>query len=455
MDFFICAKPSLVAFFANDFMTLNFWRSIMTILEQARSGNITDVMKTIAHNEGVSPEQIRQAIADGNTVILNSRQPVAIGKKLITKVSASVGLYEKNDTIQGEMLKIKAALKAKTDTIMDLSVRGDIDDMRSTVLNSIDCPVGTLPLYQALHDAEEKYGSALKMTADDFFEVMEKQASEGVSFMALHCGTTMEVVKQAKEDHRIDPLVSYGGSHLIGWMIHNQCENFLFTQFDRVLSICHRYDVVLSFADGMRPGCIADSLDRPQVQEILILGNLVKRAREAGVQVMVKGPGHVPLDEIETTVKLQKKLCHDAPYFVFGCLPTDSAVSMDHISSAIGGAIASFYGADFLCIVTPAEHIGMPDADDVFTGVIASRIAAHAGDVAKGHPDAIAWDREMSVSRRELDWQHQIELSIDPETTERMWKERSSNFSSECSMCGDYCALKIVTKYLHDEREVI
>ncbi|MGL4606476.1 MAG: phosphomethylpyrimidine synthase ThiC [Eubacteriaceae bacterium] len=427
----------------------------MTILEKAKAGEITEEMVYVAEKEGVSPEFICKGIASGEMVLLKSHreniQPVAVGKCLYTKVSSSIGMYKATDTIEGEMEKIAQAVKAKTDTIMDLSVQGDIRGMREKLLSTSDRPVGTLPLYQALAVAHEKYGTALDMKPEDFFETMEEQAAAGVSFLALHCGTTLDVIQRAKEENRIDPLVSYGGSHLIGWMLYNHVENPLFSQFERVLEICKKYDVVLSFADGMRPGCIADSLDGPQVHELVILGGLVKKARAAGVQVMVKGPGHVPLDEIETTIKLQKKLCGNAPYFVFGCLPTDSGLGSDHITSAIGGAIASYYGADFLCYVTPAEHIGMPTKEEVYQGVIASRIAAHAGDVAKEHPGALAWDLSMSVARRELKWKRQIELAIDSETAEKMWKARSTNFSSECSMCGDYCAMKIVGKYLRAE----
>lgn len=429
----------------------------MTILEKARAGEITEEMIFVAEKEGIDPEVIRQGVATGHIVILKSSRkninPVAVGNGLITKVSASVGMYELEDTIEGEMEKITSAIKAKTDTLMDLSVRGPINKMREKVLSTVDRPVGTLPLYQTLAVAQEKYGTALDMTPDDMFEMMEQHASEGVSFLALHCGTTMDVINRAKEEGRIDPLVSYGGSHLIGWMVHNQCENPFFTQYDRVLEICKKYDVVLSFADGMRPGCIADSLDGAQVHELVILGGLVKKARAAGVQVMVKGPGHVPLDQIQTTVQLQKQLCGGAPYFVFGCLPTDSGAGSDHVTGAIGGAIASYYGADFLCYVTPAEHIGMPNADDVYMGVMATRIAAHAGDVGKGHPGAIAWDHDMSVARRELKWKKQLQLSIDPETATKVWKDRSTNFSSECSMCGDFCAMKIVAQYLRDENQ--
>ena len=427
----------------------------MTILESAKAGLITPEMELCAQDEQVSPEFIRSGVADGTIVVLKSSRPnirpVAVGKGMTTKVSASVGMYEEYDTPEGELAKIDKALRAGTDTIMDLSVRGDIRGLREQVLSRSKIPVGTLPIYQTLYDTEQKYGSSFDMTAQDMLDTIEEQAAEGVSFLAMHPATTQAVVKTSKEEGRLDPLVSWGGSHLIGWMVLHHEENPLFIHFDEIIEICRRHDVVLSFADGMRPGCIADSLDSAQVQELVIIGTLVRRARERGVQVMVKGPGHVPLDEIETTVKLMKKLCHNVPYFVFGCLPTDRAEGCDHITSAIGGAIASYYGADFLCYVTPAEHIGMPDAADVYEGVMASRIAAHAGDVAKGHPGALAWDREMSVARREMNWKKQFEMSIDPERAERMWRERSTSFTSECTMCGKYCAIKIVERYLRPD----
>ncbi|MGI6109999.1 MAG: phosphomethylpyrimidine synthase ThiC [Eubacteriaceae bacterium] len=427
----------------------------MTILESAKAGIITPEMEICAQDEQVSPEFIRAGIADGSIVVLKSSRenihPVAVGKGMTTKVSASVGMYEPQDTPEGELAKIDAALRAGTDTIMDLSVRGDIRGLREQVLSQSKIPVGTLPIYQTLWDTEQKYGTNFDMTAEDMLATIEEQAEEGVSFLAMHPATTLDVIRTSKEEGRLDPLVSWGGSHLIGWMLLHYQENPLYTHFDRIIEICHKNDVVLSFADGMRPGCIDDSLDSAQVMELVIIGTLVRRAREKGVQVMVKGPGHVPLDEIETTVKLMKKLCHNVPYFVFGCLPTDRAAGADHVTSAIGGAVASYYGADFLCYVTPAEHIGMPDNSDVYEGVMASRIAAHAGDVAKGHPGALAWDRKMSEARRSMNWKRQFDLSIDPERAERMWRERSTSFTSECTMCGKYCAVKIVERYLRPE----
>ena len=428
----------------------------MTLLELAKAGKITEEMEYVAKNEEVTSEYIRKGVAEGTIVILNSPRenikPIAVGKGMFTKVNASIGLYEEDDTIESEMKKVEYALKAHTDTIMDLSVRGDIKAMREQVLSTVSCPVGTLPIYETLNEAAIKYNSPLDMTIEDMLATIEEHAKQGVSFVALHPATLLSVVYKAKEEKRVDPLVSYGGSHLIGWMIYHEKENPLYENFDKILEICKKYDVVLSFADGMRPGTVMDSLDGAQVEELVILGSLVRRAREANVQVMVKGPGHVMLDQIETTVKLQKKLCLNAPYFVFGCLPTDTAVGNDHITSAIGGAIAGYAGADFLCYVTPAEHIGMPNCDEVYTGVMASRMAAHAADVGKRKPAAVKWDRDISVARRAMDWETQFKLAIDPETARRMYKERSGEFTSECTMCGKYCAMKIVEKYFRESK---
>ncbi|RBP59908.1 phosphomethylpyrimidine synthase [Alkalibaculum bacchi] len=429
----------------------------MTILESAKKRIITDEMKQVAIIEGVSEEFIRRGIANGEIVILKSKNhvkavPVAVGAGLSTKVSASVGMYDKNDTVANELDKIFTAVSAGADTIMDLSVINDIDTMRRTALTTITKPMGSLPLYQAMAEAKKKKGSSLEMTIEDLFEVIERHAIDGIDFLALHCGTTMEVVNRVKKEGRLDPLVSYGGSRLIGWMIHHNVENPLYENFDRLLEIAYKYDIVLSFADAMRPGCTQDSLISSQIQEYIVLGDLITRARDAGVQVMVKGPGHVPIDQIETTVKIQKSLCKGAPYFVFGPLVTDTAVGYDHISAAIGGAISAYAGADFICYVTSAEHIGLPSKEQVHQGVIAARIAAHAADIAKGNEKAVTWDLEMSKARKNLDWDKQIALSIDPECARQVWTERSDDFSSECTMCGKYCAMKIVSKFLSKEK---
>jgi len=426
---------------------------MVTKLESALQGLITPEMEQVADQEGVAPEFIRQGVAEGNIVIPRNILhdgivPVAIGTGLKTKVSASVGLYGSTGDIAAEVAKIKAAVQAGTNAIMDLSVSGDIDAMRQETLAATPTPVGTLPLYQALAEAAGKHGSTTKMEVEGLFDVIQRQAAGGVDFLALHCGTTMDVVERAKKEGRIDPLVSYGGSHLIGWMVHNQRENPLYENYDRVLEIARKYDVTVSLADGMRPGCLADSLDGAQVQELVMLGEMVRRAREAGVQVMVKGPGHVPVDQLKATVTLQKRLCKGAPYFVFGPVVTDIAAGYDHISAAVGGAISAWAGAEFLCYVTAAELLGLPGVDQVREGVFAARIAAHAADLAKNLPGAAEWDLEISRARKELDWEKQIKLSIDPERARQLKKERSGDSSSGCAMCGKYCAMEVVSKYL-------
>lgn len=426
---------------------------LMSLLMSARKGIVTPEMEQVADQEGVSAEIIGQGVAEGKIVILRNLQrpnvvPVGIGNGLRTKVSASVGLYGNQADIGVEVKKIKAAVEAGTDAIMELSVSGDIDAMRREALATTSTPVGTLPLYQAMAEASVKYGSSTEMKVEELFEVIERQAADGVDFLALHCGTTMSVVERARKDGRIDPLVSYGGSHLIGWMLHNQRENPLYEHYDRVLEIARKYDVTVSLADGMRPGCLADSLDGPQVEELVILGELVRRAREAGVQIMVKGPGHVPLNQLKATITLQKSLCKGAPYFVFGPVVTDIAAGYDHISAAIGGAISAWAGAEFLCYVTPAEHLGLPDINQVREGVIAARIAAHAADLARGLPGAENWDLEISRARKNMDWKKQIALAVDPARAGQVRKERSDDFESECTMCGKYCAMEVVSQYL-------
>lgn len=425
----------------------------MTQLLSARAGEITPEMRQVADRERVEPEIIRQGVAAGTIVIPRNKGrrniiPTGIGAGLKTKVSASAGIYGEQGSIGAEIEKIRSAVGAGTDAIMDLSVSGDIDAMRREALAATTTPVGTLPFYQAVAEAGRKHGSPAKMEVEELFEVIERQASDGVDFLALHCGTTMETVECARRDGRVDPLVSYGGSHLIGWMIRNRQENPLYEHYDRVLAIARKYDVTVSLADGMRPGAVADSLDGPQVRELVVLGELVRRAREAGVQVMVKGPGHVPLNHLKATVTLQKSLCKGAPYFVFGPVVTDIAAGYDHISAAIGGAISAWAGAEFLCYVTASEHIGLPDAAQVREGVVAARIAAHAADLAKGLPGAADWDLELSKARKDLDWEKQIALAIDPQQAEHIKKTRNNEVVRGCAMCGKYCAMEVVSEYL-------
>jgi phosphomethylpyrimidine synthase len=330
---------------------------------------------------------------------------------------------------------------------MDLSTGGDIPAIRRAIIGASNRAIGTVPIYQAGVRAIQEYGAIVKMTADGIFQAIEDNARDGVDFVTVHCGVTQSAIARLKQQGRVTDVVSRGGAFTVGWMLHNECENPLYEQYDRLLDIAREYDVTLSLGDGMRPGSLADATDRTQIEELLTLGELVQRAQEAGVQVMVEGPGHVPLNQIETNVKLQKAICKGAPFYVLGPLVTDIAAGYDHITSAIGGAVAGMYGADFLCYVTPSEHLAIPDVDDVREGVIVCRIAAHAADIAKGVRGAMERDRQMSLARKKLDWEGQAKHALDPEKVRRVHGQRATT-GAACSMCGKYCAMELVGQYL-------
>ncbi len=429
----------------------------MTQLEQARRGTVTGQMLTVAERERLDADFIRAGVADGSIVIpANVRhthlEPCGIGKGLRTKVNANIGTSSDYGDVDTELAKLIAAESGLTDTVMDLSTGGDIGAIRRAVLAATSLPLGTVPLYQAAIESIDKYGSIVAMPVDYLFNVIEQQAREGVDFMTVHCGVTRNAVERLKKSPRVTDVVSRGGAFTIGWMLHNGKENPLYEYYDRLLDIAREYDVTLSLGDGLRPGSLADASDRPQIEELLTIGELVERSREAGVQVMVEGPGHVPLDQITANVKLQKVVCKGAPFYVLGPLVTDVAAGYDHISCAIGGAIAAGAGADYLCYVTPSEHLSLPDPDDVREGVVATRLAAHAGDIVKGVKGAFEWDRAMSQARKSLDWEKQIELSIDPATASRGRSQHDTR-GSGCSMCGEYCAMELVARYLGGRRE--
>jgi phosphomethylpyrimidine synthase len=373
--------------------------------------------------------------------------PCGIGTGLSTKVNANIGTSSDFGSVATELEKLRVAVTAGADTVMDLSTGGDISAVRRAIMAASSLPIGTVPVYQAGIAAIDKHGAIVKMSADDIFAAIEEHARDGVDFITVHCGVTQSAIARLKRQGRVADVVSRGGAFLIGWMLHNERENPLYEQYDRLLEIALKFDVTLSLGDGMRPGCLADATDRPQVEELITLGELVKRAGEAGVQAMVEGPGHLPLNQIETNVRLQKAICQGAPFYVLGPLVTDIAAGYDHITGAIGGAVAAAAGADFLCYVTPSEHLAIPDIDDVRQGVIASRIAAHAADIVKGVKGAAEKDRQMSLARKRLDWAAQARLSLDPERSCRVHRERSSN-SPACSMCGPYCAMELVERYL-------
>jgi len=424
-----------------------------TQLERARAGEITPEMVEIAREEGISPEELCERVAKGEVVIprnVNHKhaRPCGIGKGLRTKVNANIGTSPDMASLENELKKLKAAIEAGADTVMDLSTGGDLDAIRRAILRESTVPVGTVPIYQAAVEVVGSGRPLREMTPDDLFSVIEKHCADGVDFITVHCGLTRSALQKLIDQGRVMDVVSRGGSFLVGWMLQNDAENPLYEGFDRLLEIARKYDVTLSLGDGMRPGCLADATDRAQVEELIVLGELQKRAVEAGVQVMIEGPGHLPLNEIAANVLLEKKLCNGAPFYVLGPVVTDIAPGYDHLVSAIGGAIAAAAGADFLCYVTPSEHLGLPDVEEVRQGVIAARIAAHAADIAKGIKGALEWDLEMAKARKALDWERQISLAIDPETARRIRESKPSSGSDVCSMCGEFCAVKNLRKFL-------
>lgn len=424
----------------------------MTQLELAMQGVVSPQMKSVAELEGLEAEFVRQGVADGTIAIpANIRHPglvpCGIGQGLRTKVNANIGTSSDYGSIDTELEKLRVAVDCGADTVMDLSTGGDITAVRQAIIGATGLAVGTVPIYQAAIEAIEKYGAIVKMTADDLFAVIEEQARDGVDFMTVHCGVTRQAIARLKQQGRVTDVVSRGGAFLIGWILHNERENPLYEQYDRLLEIAREFDVTLSLGDGLRPGSLADATDRAQIEELLTLGELVERARRVGVQVMVEGPGHVPLNQIETNIHLEKAVCKGAPFYVLGPLVTDIGAGYDHITGAIGGAIAAAAGADFLCYVTPAEHLGLPDAEDVRQGVIASRIAAHAADIVKGVKGAAEWDRKMSIARKKLDWEEQARLSIDPERSRQVHRRHVPS-GTACSMCGQFCAMDFVEKFL-------
>ena len=420
-----------------------------TLKELAKEGVITPEMEACAKAEGVSPDYIREGIAQGTIVLCKNKKsnltkPCAIGKGLKTKVNVNIGTSKDRVNIEEELKKLEIAIRYGADAVMDLSTGGDLDEIRRVIRENCPLPLGTVPIYQAALEAVEIHKkSMVQMTVSEIFKVIEKQAEQGVDFMTVHCGITREGLERLKNKERVLGVVSRGGSFIIEWMVYNNKENPLYEYFDELLEIARAYDITLSLGDGLRPGCLADATDAPQIHELIILGELTLRAWDKGVQVMIEGPGHVPINQIEANVLLQKRLCHGAPFYVLGPLPTDIAPGYDHLVSAIGGAIAGSAGADFLCYVTPAEHLRLPTLEDVKEGLIAGKIAAHIADLAKGVKGAWEWDLEMAKARAELDWERQIELSIDPEKARRYRMEGGISRSKACTMCGEYCAIKV------------
>jgi phosphomethylpyrimidine synthase len=423
-----------------------------TRIELAREGIITDEIKQVALDEGVEPERLSQDVAEGFTVISRNAnhdiKPIGIGRGLRTKINANIGTSRDRISLDEEMQKLDVLMQYGADAVMDLSTGGPIKDIRKLLLRKSSIAVGTVPIYEAVAKTAEEKGSIAKMSVDDLFNIIESHAEEGVDFVTVHCGLTRKTIDILREDGRILDIVSRGGAFLVEWMVYNDQENPLYEHYDRLLEMSKKYDLTLSLGDAARPGCLADATDRTQIDELTTLGELRDRAVKEGVQVIIEGPGHVPLNQVELNIKMQKEICKGAPFYVLGPLVTDIGMGYDHISAAIGGAIAGAAGADFLCYVTPSEHIRLPNIEDVKEGVIASKIAAHAADIAKGVNGAMDIDIEMAKRRKALDWNGQIELSFNPERVKQWRSEVPPTESEVCSMCGEFCAIKTVEEAL-------
>ena len=425
----------------------------MTQMDDARKGIITQEMKSVAKIENVDEEFIRKSIANGTIVIPNnvgrSANPVGIGAGLRTKVNATIGTSTDINDVDMEVEKAKIAMENKADTLMELSIGGDLDAIRKTILSVTDLPVGSVPVYQAAVESIRKNGAAIYMEEDSMFKAIETQAKDGIDFMAIHCSVNKETLKRLKRQGREGGLVSRGGAFISAWMVHNELENPLYKNYEYVLEIAKEYDFALSLANVMRAGAIADSTDRAQIQELIILGELVDQAREVGVQTIIEGPGHIPLKEIPTNVMVQKKLCRGAPFYMLGPIVTDIAPAYDHIVSSIGAAQSAAAGADFICYVTPAEHLALPGPEDVKEGVIATRIGAYVGDMAKGiHNGEL--DLVMANARKKLDWEGQYAAAICPSDARSIREAKPPEDPDTCTMCGSYCAIKLVNEWLDD-----
>ncbi len=430
-------------------------------MKAAKNGNTTEEMEFVAVNEQVDLDFIKRGIKKGRIIIPKSNRrelnpPIGIGKGLLVKINANVGSSKTVCNIDEELEKAKIAVKYGADTVMDLSTgvtESDIRTIRKQIINELNVPIGTVPIYQTALRAIEKKGAIIHMDEDDMFNVIEEQAKEGVDFFTIHVGVTRDIVNHLVDHPRTMGVVSRGGTFLASWILEHEMENPFNRRYDYLLEMAQEYDFTLSLGDGLRPGCIFDSTDYAQIQELLEISKLVKRAWKADVQVMVEGPGHIPANEIERNIKLQKSLCDEAPFYVLGPLVTDIAPGYDDIVSAIGGTIAGLAGADYLCYVTPSEHLGLPTKEEVKRGVIASKIAAHAVNIAKYGRKASNWDYKMDIARKNLDWEGMIQHSIDPELAREVHYRNGNKIDDNvCSMCGEFCAIKLLKDTLEKKK---
>lgn len=419
-----------------------------TQMDAARKGILTNQMKEVAEIESIDTNTLLSSIAQGTIIIPANKnhlnlKPAGIGTGLKTKVNVNLGISKDCRDIDKEMKKVEYALALKADAIMDLSCFGRTRDFRKKLIEISHAMIGSVPIYDVIGFHEK----ALKdISSDDIFEVVETHAKDGVDFITIHAGLTQSVAQKIKSKKRLTNIVSRGGSLLFSWMAFHGCENPFYEHFDRLLSICQQYDVTLSLGDGCRPGSIHDATDAVQIEELIVLGELTQAAWEKNVQVMIEGPGHMALNEIAANVLLEKKLCHQAPFYVLGPIVTDVAPGYDHITSAIGGAIAASEGADFLCYVTPAEHLRLPDLDDMKQGIIATRIAAHAADIVKNVNGARLWDNSISQARKELNWKKMFELAMDPEKAKNYRASSVPEHEDTCTMCGKMCAVRTMNQ---------
>ncbi|MBQ6444388.1 MAG: phosphomethylpyrimidine synthase [Methanosphaera sp.] len=423
----------------------------MTQIEDAKKGIITPEMEYVAEKENISQEKLCRYIAEGKVVIPKNKNrdtlPTGIGKDLHTKINANIGSSTEKEDINIELEKVDVLVEYGADAVMDLSTGPKLEEIRQKILEKTNIPLGTVPIYEAGAQTLKENKNIVDMDDDAIFKTIAKQAKEGVDFITVHCGINRENVKAVKNSGRLMGIVSRGGALTAAWILHNDKENPLYKEFDYLLELCHEDDVTLSLGDGLRPGCIHDATDISQIRELTTLGQLVKRSREANVQVMVEGPGHVPITQVKANMQIQKTICDHAPFYVLGPLVTDVAPGYDHINAAIGASIAGSSGADFLCYVTPAEHLSIPTVEHVKEGVIASKIAAEVSDIAKEIPSTLQREYDMAVARENFDWEKQFELAIDGKTARQIYENGGASDDEMCSMCGEFCAIKMVKRY--------
>lgn len=427
--------------------------SYTTQMDAAKKGIVTTAMQVVAAKEKMAVERLRELVAEGKVVIPANKNhpsldPEGVGAGLRTKINVNLGVSRDCCNLDLELEKAKRAIELKAEAIMDLSCYGKTQAFRRKLIDFSPAMIGTVPMYDAIGMLDKDLKD---ITADEFFQVVERHAADGVDFMTVHCGINRATAAKVKNNKRLTNIVSRGGSILFAWMELNHCENPFYEQYDRLLDICQAYDVTISLGDACRPGSIHDSTDAAQIEELVVLGELTKLAWEKNVQVMIEGPGHMAIHEIAGNMMLEKRLCHGAPFYVLGPIVTDVAPGYDHITSAIGGAIAAANGADFLCYVTPAEHLRLPDLDDMKEGIIAARIAAHAADIAKGIPGARDWDNAMSAARADVNFPRMIELAMDPEKAKRYREASAPESEDTCTMCGEMCPMRNMKKILNGE----